>query len=112
MALRPKTKSLRQTAIWPAHVPSGLCCDVATFFPVINYRLFRDRLTGSPQSGHTSSSCGSPPTAAPTDSLTAPSCLANFAAAAAVGWPLIDAQGTFLQFSFALFICENIDLQE
>ncbi|XP_066254900.1 eyes absent homolog 2 [Euwallacea similis] len=62
----------------------------------------RDRLTAqgpiSPQSGHSSSSCGSPPTAthlngaaAASDALSsaAPACLANFA----VGWPLIDAQG-------------------
>lgn len=66
-------------------------------------------MTGSPQSGHTSSSCGSPPTAAPTDSLTAPACLANFAAAAAVGWPLIDAQGAFCNY---LSICEIIDFFE
>ncbi|CAH1126528.1 unnamed protein product [Ceutorhynchus assimilis] len=65
----------------------------------------RDRLTDqgpiSPQSGHTSSSCGSPPTAhvnghvTPPDHLSssAPACLANFAAAAAAGWPLLDTQG-------------------
>ncbi|XP_048518239.1 eyes absent homolog 2 [Dendroctonus ponderosae] len=64
----------------------------------------RDRLTDppiSPQSGHTSSSCGSPPTlahvnghAAPSDGLAgaAPACLANFAVAAA-NWPLLDTQG-------------------
>ncbi|KAL1501510.1 hypothetical protein ABEB36_006817 [Hypothenemus hampei] len=54
----------------------------------------RDRLTEpgpiSPQSGHTSSSCGSPPSNVnnnANDHLTAPHCFA------AVGWPLLDAQG-------------------
>lgn len=59
----------------------------------------------SPQSGHTSSSCGSPPTAAhvngsatPSDPMAsaAPACLANFAAAAAAGWPLLDTQGIYI----------------